>query len=335
MSWLPHQVVDHLREISRAPDLTGTKYRLVRELARGGMGAVYLAEDPELNRQVALKVLHVVDPPGAGSGEVVRRMWREARIIARLEHPGIVPVHDVGELPDGRVFYVMKLVQGRRLDQYRQSASPRSDLLRVFQKACEAVAFAHSQGVIHRDLKPENIMVGSFGEVLVMDWGVAKVLSVAAPESWPAGQSPEACGTQYGAVLGTPAYMAPEQARGQTDQIDQRADVYALGGILHFLLTGDTPRSAAAGQARGGASPPRPLRAVCRKAMAQDPAERYPSAAELSADVARFLDSLPVGAYRENLLERAWRVLSRNRMAVILILAYLIMRLVLLFFSRR
>src|SRR5215813_2064128 len=136
------------------------------------MGTVYRAVDTELERQIAIKVLN---GPEAGE-DIARRMVREAQIIARLEHPGIVPVHDVGALPDGRVFYAMKYVRGRRLDEYAAETESIRDRLRKFQAACDAVAFAHAHGVIHRDLKPQNIMIGSFGEVLVLDWGVAKIL---------------------------------------------------------------------------------------------------------------------------------------------------------------
>src|SRR5687768_15835226 len=154
------------------PDFSSTKYTFVRELGHGGMGTVYLAEDGELNRLVAIKVLNTPEV----TNDLRRRMIREAQIIARLEHPGIVPVHDVGELPDGRVFYAMKLVRGVRLDEYAANTSSMRERLRKFQAVCDAVAFAHAHGVIHRDLKPQNIMIGSFGEVLVLDWGVAKIL---------------------------------------------------------------------------------------------------------------------------------------------------------------
>src|SRR5689334_18747532 len=171
MKWLSDAVLDHLCQIADAPDLSGTKYELVEKIAQGGMAIVYLARDRDLDRPVALKILADLpfDP------QAKSRMVNEARIIARLEHPGIVPVHDSGVLPDGRLYYAMKLVRGKRLDEHVGPTTPLSDVLRIFEKICEAVAFAHAQGVIHRDLKPQNIMVGSFGEVLVMDWGVAKV----------------------------------------------------------------------------------------------------------------------------------------------------------------
>jgi len=220
--WVSDKAVDRLRRTTESPDFSATKYRFVRELARGGMGRVYLCEDTQLEREVAIKVL---DDTGTVGTSISRRPG-EARVIARLEHPGILPVHDLGMLPDGRMFYVMKLVRGSRLDEYVSRINSLSERLRIFQTVCETVAFAHSHGVIHRDLKPQNIMVGSFGEVLVIDWGVAKLLHVdenlelremLASDKLPAEYSfriNESSETEDGTVIGTPAYMAPEQARG-------------------------------------------------------------------------------------------------------------------------
>ena len=179
MKWLPDAALGRLRTAADLPDLSATHYVLLDKLGEGGMGAVYRVEDKLLGRMVALKVIRVAD----SSGTLAERLLREAKIIAQLEHPGIVPVHDVGTLPDGRVFYTMKLVQGRRLDQWTVEPGGLPEILRSFQKICEAVSFAHAHNVLHRDLKPQNIMVGRFGEVLVMDWGLAKVLhGEAAPE---------------------------------------------------------------------------------------------------------------------------------------------------------
>src|SRR6266568_9186902 len=168
MKFLSNAALERLRDAAETPDLAGTRYRLVERIARGGMGVVYAAEDERLQRRVALKVL---DVPGA-DGDLANRLIREALVLARLEHPGIVPVHDVGTLNDGRVFYTMKFVQGQRLDQYIETVSSVTERLRLFLRICDAVAFAHAHGVLHRDLKPANIMVGSFGEVLVLDWGL-------------------------------------------------------------------------------------------------------------------------------------------------------------------
>ena len=294
---LSDKVVDHLRHICDIPDLQGTKYSLIEEIGRGGMGAVYAVEDTELGRRVALKVLHT------DSDEPVK----EPRVLAQLEHPGIVPIYDAGVLADGRRFYVMQLVEGTRLDECGQTSASLPGRLRIFEKICEAVAFSHSEGVVHRDLKPENIMIGAFGEVLIMDWGLAKIMGDPAAE-------------RHGTVVGTAAYMAPEQARGETDRIDERSDVYSLGAILEFLA---------------GPSPPRRLKAVCRKARAPDPAARYQGAAELARDVASFLDGLPLIAYREGPLERISRWASRHRTACILVVAYLVMRVLFILFFRR
>src|SRR5215813_7864252 len=173
MKFLSDRALSRLRDGAELPDLAGTRYRLLGRIARGGMGVVYAAEDETLERRVALKVLEV---PGS-EGELANRLVREARVLALLEHPGIVPVHDVGTLADGRVFYTMKFVEGQRLDQHIARVDSIPDPLRLFLRICDAVGFAHARGVLHRDLKPSNIMVGPFGEVLVMDWGLAKILS--------------------------------------------------------------------------------------------------------------------------------------------------------------
>lgn len=173
------------------------------------------------------------------------------------------------------------------------------DLLRTFQKICDAVAFSHAHGIVHRDLKPENIMVRSFGEVLVMDWGVATVV----------GRADEPPGT----VVGTPDYMAPEQARGDVERVDTRSDVFALGAILRFLLAGKNV--------------PKSLRAVCGKALSEGREQRYPGAMELSKEVGRYLDGEPVEAYAETVLERARRIAVNNPMAFALVAAYLLMRI--------
>jgi serine/threonine protein kinase len=192
------RVLARLKTAAELPDLSATRYRLIEEIGRGGMGVVYLAEDAELARRVAIKVLDDGD---------------EALVLASLEHPGIVPVHEAGLLPDGRSWYAMKLVRGTRLDEFCTRTTHLPDRLRVFQRICEPVAFAHARGVIHRDLKPANIMVGEFGEVLVMDWG--------AP------------------CVGTPGFMPPEQASGEP--VDARADVFALGRILETMVRGPKP----------------------------------------------------------------------------------------------
>lgn len=302
MRWLSDDKLNHLRSVVSELDFSATKYTFVKELGRGGMGIVCLAEDRELDRLVAIKVLNTLEDLG-------ERMIREAQIIARLEHPGIVPVHDVGTLPDGRIYYAMKYVRGSRLDEYAAQGASLRDRLRKFQSVCDAVAFAHAHGVIHRDLKPQNIMIGSFGEVLVLDWGVAKLVD-------------REDDTVEGTVIGTQNYMSPEQARGEIDQLDERADIYSLGAVLSFLLK-DQPKVSKAAHA------------ISAKAMATAKESRYATASDLSADIARLLDAEPVSAYRENAIERTTRWVGKNRFLVLLVLAYLLMRIFLILTSRR
>ena len=288
---LSEGAIARLREAIEAPDLSGTRYRLGRRVGRGGMGSVYLAEDTALDRRVAVKVLDLDDADGA----LAVRLAEEARILARLEHPGIVPVHDVGRLPDGRVFYAMRYVEGEPLHRALAGLGGLPARLRTFVRACEAVAYAHDRGVIHRDLKPENVMVGPFGEVLVMDWGVARVL----------GETPE-----RREIVGTPGFMSPEQAEGAA-AIDARSDVYSLGALLRFLLP---------------ERPPRALTSICDKASERDPARRYAGALELGAEVNRYLDGLRVEAHAEGVTDRALRLYGRHKVAFWLVAAYLAVR---------
>ena len=344
MKFLSDKALERLREGADAPDLAGTRYRLLERIARGGMGVIYAAEDQTLSRRVALKVL---DVPVPGS-DFAHRLNREARVLARLEHPGIVPVHDVGTLADGRVFYAMKFVEGQRLDLHIESVPSLPDRLRLFLRICDAVAFAHARGVLHRDLKPANVMVGAFGEVLVMDWGLAKVLRDSAPSETPADpdatifQPPHALPTEtestqasaitgHGTILGTPGYMSPEQARGDIAQLDQRSDIFSLGALLRFLAEAPAPRQTEHSNPRKDKS----LDAICAKATANLPSDRYSTVSELSADVSRYLDGLPVTARRESFLEKVARFYRRHTIPILLIAAYLVMRILLLVFSRR
>jgi serine/threonine-protein kinase len=238
------------------------RYQLHGESARGGMGVVLKGRDVDLGRDVAVKVLlerHRSSP------ELVRRFVEEAQIAGQLQHPGIVPVYELGRLPDERLYIAMKLIRGRTLAELlagrADAAEDRPRYLAIFEQACQAMAYAHACGVIHRDLKPSNVMVGSFGEVQVMDWGLAKVLDrggVADEERSLRGQAdPEPVRTlrtgstadesRAGSVLGTPSYMAPEQARGRLDTLDERADVFGIGAILCEILTGLPPYAAPSG----------------------------------------------------------------------------------------
>jgi len=327
VKWLSDATLAHLRQVAEWPDLGSSRYELVEKIGQGGMGAVFLVRDRELDRPVALKVLHA--RPGDPEGGA--RMMKEARILARLEHPSIVPVHDCGVLPDGRFFYAMKLVRGQRLDQCVSPTLALAERLQLFLKICDAVAFAHAHGVIHRDLKPQNIMLGAFGEVLVMDWGVAKEIGdrpqPSAPDDGPQVLSAQ---TSQGTVIGTPGYMAPEQARGEVDLIDERADVYALGAILHFLLTGRAP----APQHRRDRSNPRPLEAICTKALAAERDGRYGGAAEMAGDVAAFLAGRRVRAYAEGPVGAALRLASKYRAALTLVLTYVVVRILLFFVNQ-
>jgi serine/threonine protein kinase len=334
MTPLSDATLDHLRGLGDSPALDATRYEMLGELGRGGMGAVYRVRDRELGREVALKVIG-----DAGGPDASQRLAREARALARLEHPGIVPVHDAGVLPDGRVYYTMKLVRGERLDQRLQRGLTLGESLRLFGRIAEAVAFAHANGVIHRDLKPQNVMLGAFGEVLVLDWGLAKLRAEPAGGSpappaigtlpgrqtpaKPAANGSTAIDTQDGVVIGTPGFMAPEQASGDIRQIDERTDVYALGAILRSLT------------AAAGGRPSRPLTAIIGRATAAESALRYTSAAALAEDVARLQDGHPVHAYRENPLERLMRLARRHQVAVALVLAYLLMRVALLLITGR
>ena len=304
--------LDRLSAMFRVPDVTGTRYELLSELGRGGMGIVYLARDTVLDREVALKIVDRAPDPDGTHGSAPRALATEARILARLEHPGIVPVHDFGELPDGRLFYAMKRVRGDRLDRWLAAGRDLDERLAVFVRVCEAVAFAHAHGVVHRDLKPENIMVAEFGEVLVLDWGIARIPNA---EPGTLNSEPRTPNPEPVLVAGTPHYMAPEQARGDA-AADHRVDVHALGVVLEMM---------------GGAAP---LTAIANKARAADPATRYPTVQALAADVNRFVAGRAVQAHRERLRDRAARVWRRYKLPILLVLTYLAIRVLLLWLAR-
>jgi serine/threonine-protein kinase len=290
-----------LRETLEYPDL-GARYDVIELVGRGGMGSVFRVFDSVLAREVAVKVLSLeTESPLA-----VELMTSEARALAALDHAGIVAVHDAGRLEDGRPYYVMRFVRGLRLGDWARTATLR-DLLRCFTQICDAVAFAHAQGVIHRDLTPSNVMVGAYGEVVVLDWGLA----VRASDG--AGRLP----------AGTPGFQAPEQVVGGPGAIDARTDVFGLGAVLNALLHEST------------ASIPRPVQAIMARATAPDPSARYQSVAALGDDVRRWMDAEPVSAYRETLLERAARLYQRHQVVILLLAAYVGVRLLMFWLQRR
>jgi formylglycine-generating enzyme required for sulfatase activity/tRNA A-37 threonylcarbamoyl transferase component Bud32 len=317
------------------------RFQILRPHAKGGLGEVYVARDEELRREVALKE---IQERHAHSPESRARFLLEAEITGGLEHPGIVPVYGLGTYSDGRPFYAMRLVKGESLKDaiarfYRERESLAAgectlrlrQLLGRFVAVCNAVAYAHSRGVLHRDLKPSNVMLGPYGETLVVDWGLAKALDQAGE---PATEGPlratlssDAELTQAGTALGTPAYMSPEQAAGRQEQLGPRSDVYSLGATLYCLLTGQAPfaesdAGALLGKVQRGdfAAPrqvsrqvPPALEAVCLKAMALQPADRYATPRELAEELERWLADEPVRAYREPLPARLGRWARRHQ----------------------
>jgi serine/threonine protein kinase len=273
------------------------RYRLIEIIGEGGMGVVWRAHDSVLGRDVAVKILAA----HLEHDQLLERLSREARILAALEHPGIVPVFDMGTGDNGAPWYAMRLVRGVPLDVAARDGRARRDLLRIVEQVCETVAYAHAHGVAHRDLKPSNIMLGPFGEVLVLDWGVAR-------------DSAEDFG--IGIVVGTPGFMAPEQAAGQRG--DARSDVHGIGAMIRELVRVHSE------------SVPRSLQSIIARACAQDPAARYESALALRDDLRRLAAGDRVLAHRESLVERLGRFVSTYQTAILLVLAYLVMRVAIL-----
>ena len=315
------------------------RLQLGDELGRGGMGVVQLAHDPELGRDLAIKFLNREDPDSAA------QFFEEAQITAQLEHPNIVPVHDLGRDPSGRPWLSMKRIVGHsladRLDAWRRERrggplqqEDYATILGIFGKVCDAVAFAHSRGVIHRDIKPHNVMVGEFGEVLLVDWGLARPLDgrdVTAPVH-SARRVSDSQHTLAGEVFGTPAYMPPEQAQGQVAEIDERSDIFSLGGVLYHMLTlqppytGRTVGESLIAASRHRLEPPcrrapaaripRELDAIVMKAMAAEKSARYASVGDLQADLVAWQAHRSTRAWSAGPIESVLKWTRRNRAAV-------------------
>ncbi len=319
------------------------RYRVLRLHAQGGLGEVFVAEDREFGREVALKEIRT---EFARDGNLKNRFLLEAEVTGRLEHPGIVPVYGVGHHNDGRPYYAMRFIRGETFEEAiahfhdgeasGQTPDERSramrQLLGRFVAVCQATAYAHSRGVIHRDLKPNNVMLGPYGETLIVDWGLARVLATAEAEAsidteeglLSTGNAVSA--TRAGTAMGTPAYMSPEQASGDSKQVGPLSDVYSLGAMLYKLLTGKTPRDEKLpdllAKAQRGEFPrprdvnknvPAALEAVCLKAMAVDPKDRYGGALELAADVDNWLADEPLSGWHEPIRTRASRWIRKHQ----------------------
>ena len=294
MTALSDRTIAHLQAVAECPELSGSRYAIVERIGAGGMGTVFRARDERLDRDVALKLCAL------DRSEDIDALLAEARVLASLDHPGIVAIHDAGRLNDGRPFYVMSLVDGKTLADQLETLLELPDRLRLFDRLCDTMAFAHARGIMHRDLTPTNVMVGRFGEVRVLDWGLAAR----------AGQAATAGGTS--------GYMAPEQREGA---VDPRADVFSLGAFL---------RDMGRGASRSSRYPAAPLASIISRAIAARPDDRYASVSALASDVRRYLDGQAVHAHRETLLERSVRLGRTYRTALLLVAAYLAMRVLLL-----
>ncbi len=330
------------------------RYTLGSECGRGGQARVMLAIDQHIGREVAFKQL-LAGSSASGSAKpsatTVARFLREARVTGLLEHPNIIPVHELGRRGDGSLYYTMRLVRGESLADRLESCETldhRLKLLGAFWDLCNAVAFAHSKGVIHRDLKPANVMVGPFGETVLLDWGLAKVRGsedhqdAVLEEQAALLQRGPPSGTMAGWAVGTPSYMSPEQARGSIEEVDERSDVWGLGAVLYELLTGrapfigDNPYHVVAQVRQEPVDPvaehcsqaPPELIAVAQTALQRDRERRYPSAHALAEDVSAFMTGRRVRAYEYSSWELLKRFAARNRAAVVAAAAVLLTVLV-------
>ncbi|MGN6370630.1 MAG: serine/threonine-protein kinase [Phycisphaerae bacterium] len=359
----------------QSPASTGGGFTIIRQHARGGLGLVNLARDEAIQREVALKQIL---PQHADNPILKKRFLYEAQITGQLEHPSIVPVYSLGADDAGAPYYIMRFVRGRTLDaiivEHHSSPNPIvfRELLRRFIAVCQAVAYAHSRGVIHRDLKPSNVMLGDYGETLVLDWGLAKDIknktdpalfaessSIENRKSKIENASPTASIvpastelTAHGQIIGTPAYMAPEQAEGRTELHGPVTDIYALGGILYKILSGQSPQAPTASTAGSNtgqrrlvfaASPPPSkynkdvhpvLEQLCLRAMAPDPAARYQRALELAQDIQRWLDEHPLQIRPATSAARLQKFLTNNLILLFSLLLLIIALLCLLLLRR-
>jgi serine/threonine-protein kinase len=342
----------------RTADPSSRRFQIVRFHARGGLGEVFVAQDAEVHREVALKQ---IQDRHSGDPESRSRFLLEAEITGGLEHPGVVPVYGLGHNDDGRPFYAMRFIRGDSLKEaiarfHQGELSGRrpgerilelQKLLRRFLDVCNAIAYAHSRGVLHRDIKPGNIMVGQYGETLVVDWGLAKVVGTRERSGEATLRPPSASGsseTLPGSAIGTPAYMSPEQAAGRLDQLGPASDVYSLGATLYCLLTGKAPIESSSldleailERVQRGDFPrprqvnaelPRALEAISVKAMALHPGDRYASPRALADDIERWLADEPVAAWLEPISIRTRRWMRRNRTMVAAVAAMVLVGLV-------
>ena len=315
------------------PETPG-RYELKREYGRGGMSIVYLALDRHTGREVALKQLlpeHMERAAAADTtGSPAARFIKEARITAQLEHPSIVPVYEVGRRDDGSIYYTQKLVRGRTLAAALKRSTDleaRLRLLSHFTDLCQAIGYAHRRGVIHRDIKPENVMVDEFGETVVLDWGIAKVHGQRDTAAKLFEREAASDETQEGMVMGTPAYMSPEQATGSVADIDERSDVWCLGAVLYEILTGRTPflaNSAMEMILKVAGDPIVPVRdlvrdappelaAVAEKALSRDRNQRYANGKEVADEIEKFQSGARVSAYEYSSLELIKRFVAKNK----------------------